>query len=114
MSNNTILEQPKEVTGIENKQLDEHEEAAYFINTAHKEFKRLAFALADRKKHSVSRVLEAVLFEPLEKTDLFGKDEQELFAICQQIMYNKGKVMEYAFERMKQKKQGELNESEEK
>jgi hypothetical protein len=86
---------------------DETEQAALFINSAHKEFRRLTFALADRKKHSVSRVLEAVLFEPLEQVELLGKQEQQLFDICQQVMYNKGKVMRYAYDRMEQIKQGE-------
>ena len=97
----------------EQVKIDPTENAAYFINAAHKEFKKLAYALADRKKHSVSRVLEAVLFEPLEKVELLGKQEQELFAICQQVMYNKGIVLEYAFKRMEELKKGELNESKE-
>jgi len=54
-------------------------------------------------------VLEAVLFEPLEKVELLGKHEQELFAICQEVMYNKGKVLQYAFNRMETLKKGETN-----
>jgi hypothetical protein len=105
-NNNTILEEPKEVPVDDDKKpIDEVEAAAYFINQAHTEFRRLAFALADRKKHSVSRVLEAVLFEPLEKIELLGKHEQELFEICQQVMYNKGKVLQYAFKRIEDKKE---------
>jgi hypothetical protein len=105
-----VKQQDNPETSI-NEPIDEHEDAAYFINQAHSEFKKLAYALADRKKHSVSRVLEAVLFEPLERVSLFGKHEQELFAICQQIMYNKGKVLEYAFNKhMETIKKGETNE----
>jgi predicted lipid-binding transport protein (Tim44 family) len=89
---------------------DPTEEAAYFINEAHKAFKKLSYALADRKRHSMSRVLEAVLFEPLEEVELFGKEEQEMFALCKDIMYNKGIVLRYAYDRI-ESKQGEKNES---
>lgn len=100
-------EQIKEALVNATKPLDETEQAAGFINLMHKEFRRISFSLADRKKHSVSRVLEAVLFEPLEKVELFGKQEQELFDICQQVLYNKGIVLNYAFDRMEQIKKGE-------
>jgi hypothetical protein len=95
----------------ETKKADPTEESAYFINEAHKVFKKLAYALADRKKHSVSRVLEAVLFEPLEEVELFGKEEKEMLELCKQIMYNKGIVLEYAYNRIESNKQGEKNES---
>jgi len=109
---NTILPPAEEVDKKE-ETIDPIEEAAFFINMAHKQFRKLAFALADRKRHSVSRVLEAVLFEPLEQVKLQGKHEEELFAICQQIMYNKGKVLQYAFKQIDDKQlQGDTNEQE--
>jgi hypothetical protein len=93
------------------EKIDPTEEAAYFINEAHKAFKKLSYALADRKRHSMSRVLEAVLFEPLEEVELFGKEEKEMLDLCNQILYNKGVVLRYAYERIESKKQGENNES---
>ena len=77
----------------------------------------MAYSLANKKKRGVARVLEATMFEPLEKIELFGKDEKELFAITQQIMYHKQKIAEYAIKRHleneeleNQEQQGELNE----
>jgi len=103
MDNNRIL---SEVTPQTQKKVDETEEAAFFINQAHKEFRNLAYGVA-RKKNSVARVLEAVLFEPLEEVKLQGKAEEQLFAFCQEIMQNKGKVLRYAFERAEKIKKGE-------
>lgn len=94
------------------EELSEADQAAMFLYNASRDFKNIVFSLADRKKHSVARVLEAVLFEPLETVQLFGKDEEHLFAICKQIMYNKGKVLEYTMEEIK--KRGVNNESTEK
>ena len=91
--------------------IDPVEASAYFIHLAHQDFKRLAYGLANTKKRALARVLEAVLFEPLEKIELFGKVEEDLFALCQEILYNKGNVLQYAFKRI-DKKQGEMNESE--
>lgn len=109
----TALEAKTELNNKEvpvKEELDKDEQAAIFINQAHKEFRRLAFALADRKKHSVSRVLEAVLFEPLEEVPLQGKQEEALFAICKDVLYNKGVVLQYAFEQI-EKKKGEINDN---
>lgn len=93
--------------------LDQDEISAVFVNQAHKEFKQLAYGLADRKKRAVARVLEAVLFEPLEAVELIGQPEKELFELCQKVMYHKGVVLNYAFKRMEELKKGELNEQEE-
>jgi hypothetical protein len=110
LQNSTIIDNPVEETKTE---LDQDEVSAIFINQSHKQFKQLAYGLADRKKRAVARVLEAVLFEPLEKVDLIGQSEEELFELCQKIMYHKGTVLKYAFERMEKIKKGELNEQEE-
>lgn len=82
------------------EELTEEDKAAMFLYQASRDFKNIVSSLANRKKKSVGRVLEAVLFEPLERVDLLGKDEKELFAICQQIMYNKGKILKYTMDQM--------------
>lgn len=111
-NNNTILpDAPAPVEAVETKEpvLDEVEQAAMFINQSHQSFRKLVYALAKRKKLAPVRVLEAVLFEPLEKIELVGKEEEQLFDLCQAVMYHKGKVLNYVFERAgeKLKKQGE-------
>lgn len=107
-NNNTLSETPSET---QQPQSDPVEDSAFFINQAHTNFKQLSYGLADRKKRSVARVLEAVLFEPLEQVELFGKEEKQLFDICQQIMYHKGTVLKYAYEKAAEKvKKGEVNE----
>lgn len=107
MDNNTILADTAPVE----KELDETEKAALFINQAHKKFRGLAYGLA-RKKNAVARVLEAVLFEPLEEVKLIGKQEEQLFEICRHVLHSKGIVMKYAFEKAEArhiKKEGENN-----
>lgn len=93
---------------VEQLEVDKYEESARFIHTLHATFKKMGYALADRKKRAVVRVLEAVMFEPLEKVELIGREEKDLFAICHQIMYHKNKVAEYALKRNMEK--GEKNE----
>lgn len=113
MSNNTLLTDQELETaaqGDDHKPLDPDEAAAYFVHEAHTQFRKLCYALAERKKRSVSRVLEAVIFEPLEKVELFGNEEQELFALCQQIMYNKGVVLQFAMKRFEDKVKKEEGE----
>jgi hypothetical protein len=105
-NNNTILsdeELLKQAQDDENKPLDPDEAAAFFVHEAHTQFRKLGYALAERKKRSLVRVLEAVIFEPLEKVELFGEQEQQLFALCQQIMYNKGVVLQFAMKRFEEK-----------
>ena len=111
--NNTILPDapvaPVEEAKVAEPVLDEVEQSAMFISQSHKTFRKLVYALAKRKKLAPVRVLEAVLFEPLEQIKLSGKEEEQLFDLCQAVMYHKGKVLNYAFERAgeKLKKQGE-------
>jgi hypothetical protein len=120
-NNNTLIDAPETSTdvpengpgGPKKGDVDPVESSAFFIHQAHQQFKSLAYGLANRKKRAIARVLEAVLFEPLEKVELTGKDEQQLFEICQQVMYNKGIVLKYSFERASKKVKGELNEQEE-
>jgi hypothetical protein len=112
-NNNTILDVPVNgpggpEAGGKVESTDPTEESAFFVNQAHNQFKTLAYGLANKKKRALARVLEAVLFEPLEKVELVGEPEKELFAICQQIMYHKGVVLRYAFERMEKIKKGEV------
>lgn len=103
----------------EQKELDEYEQSAQMFHILHSQFRRMSYALANRKKRAVARVLEAAMFEPLEKVELLGKEEQELFAITQQIMYHKNKIAEYVVKRKleeekqeesKKEEQGETNE----
>lgn len=94
------------------KELDPVEQSGVFVNQAHKEFRRLMYSIAMKK--APGRVLEAVLFEPLEKVELLSKQEKQLFDLCQQIMYHKGVLMRYAFDKFEEKKEeGEKNESKE-
>lgn len=104
----------EEIKPVEKEEeLTVEDKAAMFLYQASRDFKNIVSSLASRKKNSVGRVLEAVLFEPLERVDLLGKDEQQLFAICQQIMYNKGVILNYTMEEMK-KKEGQVNGESEK
>ena len=115
-NNNTILSEVAPAPAAPEKEadpvLDEVEQSALFINQAAKKFRSIGYNLAQRKKRAAIRVLEAVLFEPLEEVKLSGKEEQELFDLCQAVMYHKGKVLNYAFERAgeKLKKEGDTNE----
>lgn len=111
--NNTILEAPVEAQDDDKTVvLDKDEEAAYFLHLAHKEFRLRV--LAGRKKQTVSRILEAVLFEPFEKVQLFGKEEEDLFALCNKVMYAKDVVFKYAQKRAEELKKGETSEQTEK
>ena len=94
MYNNLLTEED-----IEKAEVDMYEQSARFIKTLHATFRKMGYSLADRKKRSAVRVLEAMLFEPLEKVELSGQAEKDLFAICHQIMYHKNKVAEYALKR---------------
>lgn len=117
MDNNTILTEaeitPKEETKAV-PEFDADENAAIFINQAHKHFKKIGYEVANRKKRSVVRVLEAVLFEPFEAVELLGQEEKQLFDLCQKIMYHKGVLLKYSHEKFNKIKQGENSESTEK
>lgn len=107
---NEILKPQVEVPESQEEELqDEYENSAIFLMEASDRFRKLTYALADRKKRAVTRVLEAVLFEPLEEVELVGKEEKQLFDICQAIMYHKGKMLEYAVKRTELKKQGAIS-----
>lgn len=113
-NNNTIMnEVPSNgVGGPKKGDVDPVEASAFFIHQSHKDFRKLLYELS-RKKKAAPRVLEAVLFEPLEKIELNGQLEKDLFELCQKIMYHKGVVMRYSFERASKKIKGEINEQEE-
>lgn len=99
-----VVGTPEEVK----KEVDPIEAAAIYINQSHKHFRQMAYELVKRKKRSAARVLEAVLFEPLEKVEL-TKDEKNMLAFCNQILYNKGVLLRDIFEKHAEKiqKQGE-------
>lgn len=91
------------------EELDTDEQAARIFNLAHKNFKKLTYPLAERKRKALGRVLEAVLFEPLEAVELHGVEEKRLFDLCKEILYNKGIIIQFAL-KQKEKEQGEQNE----
>lgn len=90
------------------KEIDPIEAAAIFINQSHKHFRRMVSELGKNASH---RILEAVLFEPLESVKLTSKTEKQFLAFCNQILYNKGVLMNDIIEKHQQKlqKQGENN-----
>ena len=90
---------------IQKTEEDMYEKSAEQIHALYAIFRKMGYALSQRKKRAAVRVLEAVLFEPLEKVKLEGKAEEELFALCHQIMYHKNKVTEYAIKRKMEKEQ---------
>lgn len=77
-------------------ELDEYEQSAAMFNMLSKRFRGMCYDLTTRKKRAVSRVLEALLFEPLEEIELSGKEEKELLDLSRQIIYHKMKIHEYA------------------
>jgi hypothetical protein len=94
----------------ENKEkLDEYEQAAVMFRQFSKDFRKIAYQLNDRKKNAAVRVLEKVIFEPLEDVNLIGKEEQKIFDICQKVLYCRVKLIEYAQKRHEESK-GESNE----
>ena len=117
MSNDSPLlpdeaQSTEEVKKDETNELDEYEQSAAFIHHYHKVFKRIGYNLAERKKKAPIRVLEALLFNPLHDTTLLGKAEQDLLKLSSQVLYHKGKLMEYAElrKRNREQTQGETNE----
>lgn len=87
-------------------QVDEYEQSAQMFHILHSQFRKMGYSLANRKKRAAIRVLEAVLFRPLEDVKVVGKEEQELVDIALQVMYHKNKIAEYA---VKQKMNKEEN-----
>lgn len=78
------------------KQFDDYEKSAIMFNALSKQFRKMSYDLVKRKKRAASRVLEALLFEPLEEVPLFGKEEKELLDIAKQVIYHKMMIGEYA------------------
>ena len=108
-NNNTLLTEET----IEQAQYDKVEESAQYLKVMSTQFKRAAYALGDRKKRSLARVLEAVLFEPLEEVKLYGAEEQKMLDLCKQILYHKNTVSAYALERhMKDEENKQENSNE--
>jgi len=101
--NNTLITTQSQ----EQQEVDTFEESAKFIKLLHGQFRSISYNLANRKKRGIARVLEAVMFEPLEDVKLLGKDEKELLDICNQIMYHKNKVTEFAIKRRMEAEKGE-------
>lgn len=95
----------------EKPELNSIEQAALLIHEANKNFGTIVHNLAQRKKQALGRVLQAVLFEPLEEVKLFGKEEEELYSLCKNILFNKGLIMNYTIEKQRTK-QGETNVTE--
>ena len=53
-------------------------------------FKQTAPSLAARKKNSLVRVLEALIFGEFEEIELKGKEEKKLLDICLNVVQTKG------------------------
>lgn len=109
MSNNTLVE-PKTERKIPDKkksELDEYELSAQHISVLFSQFKKYGYDLANRKKRAPIRVLETFIFEGLHDTDLFGKDEKDLLALCKQAMYHKSKIVEYMLKRKEEKEKND-------
>lgn len=103
-----------EVQTQQEEKLDEFENAALMFNVLSQQFRQNGYKLAQRKKRSAVRVLEALLFSPLEEVELIGKEETDLLQLCHQIMYYKMKINEYAIMRSEaREKENQSNESKE-
>ena len=63
-------------------EFDEYEQASIMFADMSKQFRKMGYALAERKKKSAIRVLEAFIFSPLEDVKLEGQAEKELLDIC--------------------------------
>ena len=83
----------------EEQELDEYEQSAQAFHFLSMQFRKMGYALANRKKRAAIRVLEAALFRPLEDVKLMGKEEEELYQVAMQIMYHKNKIAEYSLKR---------------
>ena len=105
---NEIITQEKLPEKLKEVELDQYEEAGAEFRLLYENFLRLGYALAQRKKRAPMRILAKVLFEPLEDIKLYGKTEQEFYALCTKVLYNKNKLAEYAIKRH----EGNLKETE--
>jgi len=109
--NNTIVEEPKEE--VKGTKEDKIEESARYIHILHGQFRQHVYKVANRKKRAPVRVLEALLFQGLHDTELIGKEEKELLALCSDILYHKSILSEYAYERLTKKEKENEDERKE-
>lgn len=105
----------------EELELSEVDQAFVAFNYFAGMFRKYSYSLSKRKKRSVARVLEALLFDPLQeelhedlkdRVVLQGKEEWQLFDICQQVLHNKAIVLK-ELEKIRQEREklkGETNE----
>ena len=91
-----VNETKKQTQDNSKEDFDEYEQSAIMFNNYSKVFRKQLYKLASRKKKAASRVLEAMLFSPLEEVELQGKEEQELLDLCSRIVYHKMKIIEFA------------------
>jgi len=92
-------------------ELDEYEQSAAMFHLLAKRFRQIGYRLAERKKKAPIRVLEALLFAPLEEVKVLGTEEEKLIDLCNQILYHKMKINEYALNKsMKQKENKSVEE----
>lgn len=84
---------------------DQAEKSAATFYHMHQNFKRIGYQLAERKKKSPIRILEAFLFEPLHEVKVYGKEEQLLLDMARELMYHKNKIMEYGLQKLQKEKE---------
>lgn len=109
----TKTETPVETVETVKAELTEAEQAYLYLNQASKEFKSVAYQLAEKKKKGVARVLESVLFDPFIDVELLGKDEEMLLAFCRNILYYRDIAIKDVIAKNPEKfnSKGEVNES---
>lgn len=113
MSNNTLMpEEELAPKKDEEAGLDEYEQSAQYLNILFNQFRIYGYDLANRKKKAPIRVLEAFLFGGLHDVELIGKDEKELLALSQQVVYHKNKLAEYVLIKQEKEKNNEQSKEE--
>lgn len=95
----------------EKTELDEYEQSAVMFHMLSKQFRQIGYRLAERKKKAPIRVLEVLLFAPLEDVKVLGAEEEKLVDLCNQILYHKMKINEYALNRSMKQKENDKNET---
>ena len=88
----------------DDKPLDKYEESAKIFGELAEVFRKKVYKLSQRKRKAPVRVLEALLFTPLENIELVGNEEKELAYLCNQIIAHKKNLIEYTFNRIEEKK----------
>lgn len=99
-----LLVNKEDIEEQKTPELDEFEQAGVMFNHLSKVFRKKGYALAGRKKRAFVRILESLLFEPLEEVKLEGKEEEELLDLCNEILYHKLKIKEYALMQTEEEK----------